>query len=350
MYIHIDIYHLSIYLSIYLYSHTYICPYHGAGVRRHHGQIRNALDGAGAALYTTHTHMHCICNICAVHTPMAGGVAQHIYCICNAYATRRPPAHHRGVHVRTKPKPQGAGQERARRGWQGRAARGAAGHRGTPARRRRRLRLRLRLRHRMEHGAGARWAGGQREARRHGHSTQGPHTRGRFARAPATRPDSCPTSCRIVAAQCGALHRLPLHFVRTAGPPRRRLAVASTNQQGGAGLATYFPAKSLKCVLSAASRRPLSAMCQAGTGCAVKFVRHGLEVGRGKIRYGGQETGSQNGGGPVRGFSILLRSSHHTQGKASTDREPSGGACLCERCGSPFWPSRFLPTVCFPST
>ena len=56
------------------------------------------------------------------------------------------------------------------------------------------------------------------------------------------------------------------------------------------------------------------------------------------------------GGGPVRAFSILLRSSHHTQGKASTDREPSGGACLCERCGSPFWPSRFLPTVCFPST
>ena len=63
-----------------------------------------------------HTHMHCVCNICAVHTPMAGGVAQHIYCICNAYATRRPPAHHRGVHVRTKPKPQGAGQERAREG------------------------------------------------------------------------------------------------------------------------------------------------------------------------------------------------------------------------------------------
>ena len=293
MYVHICVYtcryiyisslslSLSLSLSSSLYSHTYICPYHGAGVRRHHGQIRNALDGAGAALYTTHTHALHMQHMCCAH-PDGGWRSTahilHMQCICNTPTTRPPSGRARAHQTQTA----GSRARKSERGWQGRAARGAAGHRGTPARRRRRLRLRLRLRHRMEHGAGARWAGGQREARRHGHSTQGPHTRGRFARAPATRPDSCPTSCRIVAAQCGALHRLPLHFVRTAGPPRRRLAVASTNQQGGAGLATYFPAKSLKCVLSAASRRLLSAMCQAGTGCAVKCVRHGLRVGRGK--------------------------------------------------------------------
>ena len=237
--------------------------------------------GGCRPVYHTHTHALHMQHMCCAH-PDGGWRSTahilHMQCICNTPTTRPPSGRARAHQTQTA----GSRARKSERGWQGRAARGAAGHRGTPARRRRRLRLRLRLRHRMEHGAGARWAGGQREARRHGHSTQGPHTRGRFARAPATRPDSCPTSCRIVAAQCGALHRLPLHFVRTAGPPRRRLAVASTNQQGGAGLATYFPAKSLKCVLSAASRRLLSAMCQAGTGCAVKCVRHGLRVGRGK--------------------------------------------------------------------
>ena len=111
MYVHICVYtyryissiYLSIYLSIYIHTHTYVhimVPAYGDIMGRSEMPLTGRVPPC-----TPHTHMHCICNICAVHTPMAGGVAQHIYCICNAYATRRPPAHHRGVHVRTKPKP-----------------------------------------------------------------------------------------------------------------------------------------------------------------------------------------------------------------------------------------------------